>query len=128
MQVGIRDHWSKEDAPPPDHSSRACAELLGHQVVIEPEWQLLLTELGDSYADKASFVSIVAGCVRVWAKSMLELLDDPAQEDWTEELLEKTKRRSQLRAFLEVSSQSGSYAPPCSCMHGLLDPPELVHG
>lgn len=78
-------------------------ELLGHEVIIEPEWQLLLAELEQFYPDKGNFVTIIAGCVEAWVKSMIELLDDSAHEDWTEIVLEKSKS-GRLRLFLEVST------------------------
>ena len=84
-------------------------ELLGHEVLVEPEWQLLLAELGDAYPDKANFVVVVAGCVEAWAKSMTELLDDAAHEDWTETVLERAKSVShRLRLFLDAASSSSA--------------------
>lgn len=44
----------------------------------------------------------MAGCVQAWMKSMLELLDDSAHEDWAEAVLDKTKV-GRLWLFLEVS-------------------------
>lgn len=61
-----------------------------------------MTELDKFYPDKSNFVVTVAGCVRVWVKSMTELLDDSANEDWTETVLEKSKS-GRLRLFLDVS-------------------------
>lgn len=70
---------------------------------MDPEWQLLLNELGDFYPDKLNFVQIIAGCVEAFANSVAELLDDEAaHEEWIETLLETVKQRSQLRLLVEV--------------------------
>lgn len=47
-------------------------------------------------------MAIVAGCVQVWAKSMTELLDDEANEAWTETVLEKVPSR--MCVYLDVSA------------------------
>ncbi|KAK0657019.1 hypothetical protein B0T16DRAFT_366800 [Cercophora newfieldiana] len=102
VQVAIRDIWSKEDGGL-QTALKSLQELLGHEIVIEPEWQLLLAELEEFYPDKGNFVTILAGCVEAWVKSMAELLEDSAHEDWTEIVLEKSKS-GRLRLFLEVST------------------------
>lgn len=100
-QIGIRDHWSKPDGAL-QTALRSLQDLLGHDVVIEPEWPLLVTELDSFYADKSNLVAVVAGCVQAWAKSLTELLDDAAHEAWTEKVLEKVPVRMQV--FVEVAA------------------------
>ncbi|KAK0632726.1 hypothetical protein B0T14DRAFT_491031 [Immersiella caudata] len=102
VQIAIRDIWNKQDGGL-QTALKSLQDLLGHEVVIEPEWQLLLAALEEFYPDKTNFVTILAGCVETWAKSMTELLEDSANEDWTETVLEKSKS-GRLRLFLEVSS------------------------
>jgi hypothetical protein len=70
--------------------------------VVEPEWALLVTELDTFYADKTNLVVVVAGCVQAWARSMTELLDDPAHEAWAEKVLEKVPVR--MRVFVDVAT------------------------
>ncbi|KAK3694412.1 hypothetical protein B0T22DRAFT_70589 [Podospora appendiculata] len=103
VQVGIRDHWNREDGAL-QTILKSVQELLGRDVSIEPEWQLLTAELDTFYPDKGNLVAIVAGCVQVWAKSMMELLDDESLEKWTELVLEKTLAPGRLRVFLEVGT------------------------
>lgn len=105
-QVAIRDHWTKADGPL-QVTLKSLQDLLGHEVAIDPEWQILLAELDEFYPDKANFVQTVAGCVQTWAKSMTELLDDSANEEWTETVLEKSKF-GRLRLYLEVSSSQSA--------------------
>ncbi|KAK0748393.1 hypothetical protein B0T21DRAFT_380235 [Apiosordaria backusii] len=99
-QIGIRDHWEKEDGAL-QTTIKKLEELLGHEVDAEPEWHLLIEELDTFYPDKGNLVAIVAECVRVWAKSMIELLDDFEHEAWGEQLLEKVPSR--LRLFVAVA-------------------------
>ena len=101
--MGIRDHWTKEDSPL-QTSLRGLQELLGHAIVVEPEWALLIAELDTLYADKANLIAVIAGCVQVWAKSMTELLKDSAHEAWTEKVLEKVPVR--MRVFVDVASSA----------------------
>lgn len=70
--------------------------------MIEPEWSLLVDRLDAFYADKTTFVVVVAGCVQTWARCMFELLEDPVNEDWTEKVLEKVPVR--MHVFVEVSA------------------------
>ncbi|KAH6854087.1 hypothetical protein B0I37DRAFT_388235 [Chaetomium sp. MPI-CAGE-AT-0009] len=102
-QVGIRDHWTNADSPV-QTSLRELQELLGRTVVVEPEWPLLIAELDTFYVDKTNLVTVVAGCIRAWAKSMTELLDDAAHAEWTEEVLVKVTAR--MRVFVEVSTSA----------------------
>ncbi|KAL9943682.1 hypothetical protein ACHAQF_001889 [Verticillium nonalfalfae] len=102
VQIGVRDHWAAETGPTKT-SLNKLASVLGRAVVVDPEWQLLLNELGGIYSDKLRFVQVVAGCVEAFANSTAELLEDEeAHEQWIETLLEKTKTQSRLRLFLEV--------------------------
>lgn len=85
----------------------SLTDLLGHEVVIEPEWQLLVAELEAFYADdKGNLVTAVVGCIQAWAKSMAELLDDDAHYSWTETVLEKVPSR--MRVFVEVASSDAA--------------------
>jgi hypothetical protein len=84
---------------------KGLTELLGHKVTVEPEWQLLITELDTFYDDNAHLVTIVAGCVQTWVKTIVEVLDDPAREEWTAMLLDKV-RTNQLPLFIEVYNGS----------------------
>ncbi|KAG7128155.1 hypothetical protein HYQ45_012095 [Verticillium longisporum] len=106
VQIGVRDHWAAETGPTKT-SLNKLASVLGRAVVVDPEWQLLLNELGGIYSDKLRFVQVVAGCVEAFANSTAELLEDEeAHEQWIETLLEKTKTQSRLKLFLETSGSN----------------------
>lgn len=86
---------------------RSLQDLLGHDVVVEPEWQLLVAELDALYADdRGALVAVVAGCLQTWAKSMTELLDDSAHDAWIETVLEKVPMR--MRVFVEVADSEAA--------------------
>ncbi|GAB1310701.1 hypothetical protein MFIFM68171_00911 [Madurella fahalii] len=102
VQIGIRDVWAKEDGPL-QTALRDLQGVLGHSVVVEPEWHLLAAELDSFYPDKGQLVAVIAGCVLAWTKSMAELLEeDSAHEAWTETVLEKVPVRMQV--FVDVAS------------------------
>ncbi|KAL2256163.1 hypothetical protein VTK26DRAFT_2089 [Humicola hyalothermophila] len=100
-QVAIRDHWTAPSSPLRT-SLQALESLLGLEVSINPEWPLLIAELDPFYAEKGDLVVIVAGCVRVWVKGMTELLEDAANEAWTDMVVEKVKAAGRMRMFLDV--------------------------
>ncbi|KAI1863448.1 hypothetical protein JX265_008843 [Neoarthrinium moseri] len=99
VQVGIRDFWSKNEAPV-QKALAALKETIGVETIIEPEWHLLLSELDGLYPDKSTFVPSIAGCVHSWCTALSTILDDSANEEWTDALLDHMKGR--LRVFLEV--------------------------
>ncbi|KAK4167134.1 hypothetical protein QBC43DRAFT_8464 [Cladorrhinum sp. PSN259] len=101
IRVAIRDNWDKEDGPL-QTALKDLEELLGHNVSVEPQWQLLVTALETYYPDKANLVSIIAGCVQVWVKGLTELLDDSVNEAWADQLLEKVPVT--LRLFIDVAT------------------------
>ncbi|ORY60917.1 uncharacterized protein BCR38DRAFT_349091 [Pseudomassariella vexata] len=103
VQVGIRDYWDKDDAPVQKALS-SLKEVIGINIVVLPEWQLLLAELESFYPDKGTLVPVVAGCVQAWCNAMSALLDDEANEEWADTLLERTY--GTLRLFIEVSKNN----------------------
>ncbi|KAJ9148625.1 hypothetical protein NKR23_g4788 [Pleurostoma richardsiae] len=101
VRVGIRDYWDKEDGAL-KKAVASLEEILGYKIVMEPQWQLLLADLGKVFPDKAQFVACVSACVESWCNSLVGLLDGQASEDWTETLLQKlVDRHPRLELFLE---------------------------
>lgn len=99
--MGIRDHWTKEDAPAQKSISQ-LQKLLGIDVLIEPEWPLLLADLDALHPDRATFVPSVAGCVQGFCEAMNGLVEDESMAEWSDTLLEKAEGK--IRAFIEVST------------------------
>ncbi|KAF2427368.1 hypothetical protein EJ08DRAFT_680968 [Tothia fuscella] len=101
IKVNIRDLWTK----PESKVQKQIAELktlLGHDVLIEPEWALLWTALGKYFPDSATFVPAIASVVTSWCKSMVELAEDDRNAAWTDQLLEKLSKSHGLKIVLEV--------------------------
>lgn len=78
-------------------------KLIGHDISIEPEWQLLWTELQKHYPDPSRFVPDVARTVVTWCRSLCEIAEDDSNEEWTETLLEKLKSAHVLKVVFDVS-------------------------
>lgn len=102
MNLGIRDYWDKEDGTL-QTNLRALKDVLGYDVVLNPEWPLLVAELDKFYPDKTNLVGVTAGIVGAWAKSMTDLLEDESNEKWTETVLERLSSSwSRLNLLLDV--------------------------
>jgi hypothetical protein len=102
VKVGIRDLWSKDDT----EVQKAIAEvkqLIGHEVSIEPEWQLLWAELQKHYEDNSRFVPDVVQVVVTWCRSLCEMAEEESNEEWTETMLEKLKAAHVLKVLLDVN-------------------------
>lgn len=104
VKVAIRDHWTKEDSYL-QQALKALRDVLGLDVDVTPDWQILLTQLDAEYADKTDFAAAVAGTVEAWCRAATELLEDDKNEEWTDTLLDKLRLTwSRLRLFVEVAS------------------------
>ena len=101
VKVNIRDMWDKEDSEV-QKSICGVKTLIGVDVNIEPEWQLLWTELQKNYPDPGLFVPNIASAVSAWCRCICELADDDKNEAWTETLLEKLKESRWLNVLFEV--------------------------
>ncbi|KAK4459429.1 hypothetical protein QBC42DRAFT_274458 [Cladorrhinum samala] len=99
VRVAIRENWTNGTV---HDTLKTLEELLGHKVAVEPEWQLLVTELDKFYPNKEAVVFMVTGCVKTWAKCLADLLDDSSNEAWTEQILEKAPVT--LRVFVDVGT------------------------
>lgn len=86
---------------------QSLRDILGRDVLCEPQWQLLHELLLPAYPDDGSAViSAVSSSVQAWCLGVSELLeDDDDGEAWGETLLEAMKVSSSgaLKLMLEVS-------------------------
>jgi hypothetical protein len=101
VKVNIRDIWSKDDSDV-QKAITEVRKLIGHDVVIEPEWQLLWAELQKHYSDNSRFVPDIAKVVIAWCRSLCEIADDDRNEQWTETLLERLKAAHILKVLFDV--------------------------
>jgi hypothetical protein len=83
-------------------------EIVGHDIACEPQWQLLWTELQDSFTEIDQFVPTIANAVASWAEALTQICDEGTNEEWTEEMLERVKQAgSMIRLELLVSTANG---------------------
>lgn len=69
---------------------RSLKEVIGVRVTVQPEWPLLLAELGTFYPDKATLAPSVAAVVETFCAALSTLADDEENSEWADTLLEKT--------------------------------------
>lgn len=79
-------------------------QLLGINVVIVVEWELLLNELDDDYQDKSTLVPSVAFGIKAFLDGLQEILDNEVDPEWTDTLLEHCD--SCLKLIIGVSGNS----------------------
>ncbi|KAI5919418.1 hypothetical protein F4810DRAFT_503404 [Camillea tinctor] len=101
VQVGLRDFWDSDDAPV-QKARASIKKLVGVDVDIESEWHLLLADLDPYYPDKSTFVPSIATCVQAWCESLSNVVNDEANEEWSDLLIERIK--GHLRVFLTIST------------------------
>ncbi|KXJ89437.1 hypothetical protein Micbo1qcDRAFT_196767 [Microdochium bolleyi] len=103
FQVGVRDNWDSTDCAV-QKQLKKLRDVIGKDIDVQPEWQLLLAELDKAYDDKAALVLDAASCVIGWAQGLEALAEDENNSDWAEELLDKTEDR--IRLHLEVGKSN----------------------
>ncbi|SPO07089.1 uncharacterized protein DNG_09783 [Cephalotrichum gorgonifer] len=110
VKLALRDSWEPATSPLQQALS-ALRLVLGYEIVLNPEWPLLLAALDSHYVDKHDLVTAVAGCVLAWSTAFKELLEDEGVEAWTDEVLELLKNGGgKLRVNLEVSKTENTTA------------------
>ncbi|KAI1487413.1 hypothetical protein F5X96DRAFT_672670 [Biscogniauxia mediterranea] len=91
------DSWNSDDAPVQE-ARENLKQLGGVDVDTQPDWHILVTDLDPCYPDKSTFVPSVAACVQAWCESFSAVVEDEANEEWSEVLVERMKGR--LRVFV----------------------------
>ncbi|POR37051.1 Uncharacterized protein TPAR_02754 [Tolypocladium paradoxum] len=107
-KVAIRDLWTKDDAPA-RKALQSLQDILGRDVLCEPQWQLLHELLVSAYPDGGAVISAVSSFVQAWCLGVSELLEDgDAGEAWGEKLLEAMTASSggALKLMLETTNSN----------------------
>jgi hypothetical protein len=99
VSIGIRDQWNRKEEPV-QRALASLKEVIGFDIVIDPQWLLLFTELEKLHPDKGTFVPSVAAAVQEFATVLTSLLDDNSNAEWADTVLERANGR--LRIFIEV--------------------------
>lgn len=102
-RLALREHWDQPDAPAPK-SLRKLKDALGRDVYCEPQWDLLVTQLGPQHDAKAlNVINIIASLVQSWCEAARQLIEDDSNEMWADQLLDKIKEGSStLNLSIEV--------------------------
>ncbi|KAK1826370.1 hypothetical protein QBC39DRAFT_22606 [Podospora conica] len=108
LKLALRDHWDPPTSPLRT-TLTTLTTLLGHRILLAPEWPLLHASLSPLYPDKTNLVLTLASLVQTLARSLSEVLDSPANETWTETLLERISQSGAggLRITLDVGAAVG---------------------
>lgn len=98
-RLALREHWDQPDGPAPK-ALRKLKEALGRDVNCEPQWDLLVAELGPQYESQAlNVVIIIAGLVQSWCEAARQLIEDDANGTWADQLLERIMEGSSTLNF-----------------------------
>jgi hypothetical protein len=99
--MNVRDLWDKPDSDV-QLSFGKLQTLIGYEIVLRPEWDLLWNELKPNFPDNAGFVPAIASAVSGWCNALEEIAGDDQNEAWTEELLERVGKSNAVKVVLEV--------------------------
>ena len=104
IKVDLRDKWEKADAP----AKLAIKDLegvLGLTIQVNMQPAQLWQELEKFHVDQGTFVPAVVEVIQGWADALRKRLEDEADADWADELLEKFGKSS-VPVYVEVCSIS----------------------
>jgi hypothetical protein len=76
--------------------------LLGYQVTLDPEWGMLWAMLQSYYPDQATFIPSVALVVSTWCAAFTAWIEEDANSEAVERLLEQLSGWQALKLVLEV--------------------------
>ncbi|KAK3488514.1 hypothetical protein B0T13DRAFT_406487 [Neurospora crassa] len=77
------------------------SQVLGHEVIIEVDWQRLLDEFG--YQEEPTIVDAAHDIMAAWCVQLQSILVDPDSDDWLSILLTRlVKANGKLRVILDV--------------------------
>lgn len=99
----LRDRWETADSPA-QKSIAQLKDVLGLQVRVDFEVQMLWAELQKFFPDTETFIPTVAGVIQDWMECVRQRLEDDANADWTETFLEYVgSGRGGLKLTVQVS-------------------------
>jgi hypothetical protein len=103
--MNIRDLWDNKESPIQTRV-RALEELLGVQVVINPDWDMLWLALENNFPDKEIFVPTIIGLIQILCQSLNIKLEDEQNQTWTDRFLEEITKGRGLVIEIAVGCQS----------------------
>ncbi|OCK84637.1 hypothetical protein K432DRAFT_413867 [Lepidopterella palustris CBS 459.81] len=66
------------------------SDLIGYKILCEPEWRMLWTELQPHFSDMSTFIRSVCSTVTAWCNTLVALLDDNTNFEWTKQSVQST--------------------------------------
>jgi hypothetical protein len=76
--------------------------IIGLKISCDLEWDMLWTELGPKFPDKATFVPNVAGVIAAWCEVLGTRLEDDGFAEWTEDLIGKLQSGRSVKLHVQV--------------------------
>ncbi|KIW02700.1 uncharacterized protein PV09_06138 [Verruconis gallopava] len=102
VRVNVRDLWSKDESDV-QKAILEVKKLIGYDLLVEPEWQILWTELHQHYDEPGGFVPDIARVFIAWTRSICDIAEDDSNGSWIEALLERLKSAQVLKILFDIS-------------------------
>ncbi|MCJ1374350.1 hypothetical protein MMC20_005582 [Loxospora ochrophaea] len=103
LRLDVRDQWENEKSAV-QKSLSELSQLVGLKVNVLLEMPMIWTELQKHFPDQGTFVPNIIGVVKTWTDCLIARLEDEANAEWTERLLDEVQEASKiLRARVQVS-------------------------
>lgn len=83
---------------------KALEDIIGLKVSCNPEWDMLWTELGTKFPDKATFVPNIAGVITAWCEVLGSRLDGDQFAQWSEGLVGRLESVRCVKLHVQVRS------------------------
>ncbi|KAK7025223.1 hypothetical protein R3P38DRAFT_2708324 [Favolaschia claudopus] len=111
VRVDIRDQWDSANSSVHESVS-SLTKILGHTVTPTVTWPTLWGALKDQFAsDNSSFVPLVVRYTIAWYERLMGRLENPAHEQWTDQLLTVITERSKALTLHIEASEGGANLP-----------------
>ncbi|KDR80202.1 hypothetical protein GALMADRAFT_136727 [Galerina marginata CBS 339.88] len=107
VRVDIRDQWNSPNGLI-QKSVDALQKTLGHKIVPHVQWPVFYDALKGAYTDKATFVPAIIRVVTSFYDRLLARLEDEANNEWTEKLLEELGKKPDSSWLLQIEASKGS--------------------
>ncbi|KAJ7879958.1 hypothetical protein B0H14DRAFT_3858236 [Mycena olivaceomarginata] len=112
LRRDIRDKWDSPDSSV--HTSiSALNKILGYTITPSVEWPILWGAVKDQFPDNTTFVPLVVRYTIAWYERLMGRLENPACEEWTDQLLNTITESSKAKALsLHIEpSEDGASLP-----------------
>ncbi|KAF8216609.1 hypothetical protein K438DRAFT_2007441 [Mycena galopus ATCC 62051] len=109
VRVDIRDQWDSPNSSV-TASVNSLHKILGLTITPHVEWPILWAAVKDQFPDNMAFIPLVVRYTIAWYERLMGRLDNPANEQWTEQLLNALTEASKSKSLtLHIQpSESGA--------------------